>query len=40
VVTLKGAVVNRKQHQRVVQLAKETAGVSSVVDKLTVHEGR
>lgn len=40
VVTLRGTIVNRKQHQRVVQLAQETAGVTSVVDKLSVREGR
>jgi hyperosmotically inducible protein len=40
IVTLRGTVVNRKQHQRVVQLAQETAGVTSVVDKLSVREGR
>jgi len=40
VVTLGGSVVNRKQHQRVVQLAKETAGVTNVVDHLTVRENR
>jgi len=38
VVTLHGTVANRAQHQRVRQLAQETAGVSSVVDKL--QEGR
>jgi hyperosmotically inducible protein len=40
VVTLRGTVVNRKQHQRVVQLAQETAGVTSVADKLSVREAR
>ena len=39
VVTLRGSVANRKTHQRVVQLARETADVTSVVDKLTVREG-
>ena len=38
VVTLRGSVANRKTHQRVLQLARETAGVTSVVDKLTVRE--
>jgi hypothetical protein len=38
VVTLRGEVVNRQHHQRVLQLARETAGVSSVVDQLTVRE--
>jgi osmotically-inducible protein OsmY len=38
VVTLRGSVASRKQHQRVLQLAQETAGVTSVVDKLTVRE--
>jgi hyperosmotically inducible protein len=40
VVTLQGTVVNRTQLQRVLQLAKETAGVTSVTDKLVVREGR
>jgi hyperosmotically inducible protein len=38
VVTLRGSVANRKTHQRVLQLARETADVTSVVDKLTVRE--
>lgn len=38
VVTLRGSVANRKTHQRVLQLARETAGVTSVVDKLSVRE--
>ncbi len=38
VVTLRGSVANRKTHQRVLQLARETAEVTSVVDKLTVRE--
>ena len=38
VVTLRGEVANRQQRQRVLQLARETAGVSSVVDQLTVRE--
>lgn len=38
VVTLRGSVANRKTHQRVLQLARETAEVTSVVDKLTVQE--
>ncbi len=37
-VTLRGEVANRQQHQRVLQLARETAGVTSVVDQLTVRE--
>ena len=41
VVTLRGTVANRKtQHQRVVQLARETAGVTSVVDGSRCREGR
>jgi hypothetical protein len=40
VVTLKGSVATRKEHQRVLQLARETAGVTSVVDQLSVREGR
>jgi hyperosmotically inducible protein len=40
VVTLRGTVVNPKQHQRVVQLARETAGVTNVVDHLSVRENR
>ena len=39
IVTLRGSVANRKTHQRVLQLARETADVTSVVDKLTVREG-
>jgi osmotically-inducible protein OsmY len=39
VVTLRGSVANRKAHERVLQLARETASVTSVVDKLTVREG-
>ena len=39
VVTLRGTVANRKQHQRVVQLAKETATVTNVVDHLTTRDG-
>ena len=39
VVTLRGSVSNRKTHQRVLQLARETADVTSVVDKLNVREG-
>jgi len=38
VVTLRGSVANRKTHQRVLQLARETADVTSVVDKLSVRE--
>jgi osmotically-inducible protein OsmY len=38
VVTLRGSVANRKTHQRVLQLARETADVTSVVDKLNVRE--
>ena len=38
VVTLRGTVANRKTHQRVLQLARETADVTSVVDKLSVRE--
>ena len=40
VVTLKGSVATRKELQRVLQLARETAGVTSVVDQLSVREGR
>ena len=36
VVTLRGTVGSEAERQRAVQLAKETAGVSSVVDKLAV----
>jgi hypothetical protein len=36
VVTLKGTVRSPTEHQRAVQLAKETAGVKQVVDHLTV----
>ena len=38
VVTLRGRVANRKTHQHVLQLARETPAVTSVVDKLTVRE--
>jgi hyperosmotically inducible protein len=38
-VTLRGSVATRKEHERVLQLARETASVTSVVDKLTVREG-
>ena len=34
VVTLRGTVVTSTQHQRVLQLARETAGVTSVVDRV------
>jgi hyperosmotically inducible protein len=36
VVTLKGTVRSATEHERAVQLAKETAGVKQVVDRLTV----
>ncbi|HEY6359997.1 MAG TPA: BON domain-containing protein [Vicinamibacterales bacterium] len=36
VVTLSGRVVSAAEHQRAVQLARETEGVTSVVDKLVV----
>ena len=36
VVTLKGAVRSEAEHDRAVQLARETAGVTRVVDSLTV----
>ena len=36
VVTLKGSVRSVAEHDRAVQLAKETAGVTQVVDRLTV----
>jgi len=36
VVTLRGRVGSAAEHARAVQLAKETAGVESVVDRLTV----
>ena len=36
IVTLKGTVLTRSQRDRVVQLAKETEGVSQVVDRLEV----
>jgi osmotically-inducible protein OsmY len=36
VVTLRGAVRSVAEHDRAVQLAKETAGVTQVIDKLTV----
>jgi osmotically-inducible protein OsmY len=37
VVTLTGAVRSAAEHDRAVQLARETAGVTQVVDKLTVN---
>jgi osmotically-inducible protein OsmY len=36
VVTLRGTVRSVAEHDRAVQLAKETAGVTQVIDKLTV----
>ena len=36
VVTLTGTVGTEAQHQRAIQLAKETDGVRQVVDRLTV----
>jgi hyperosmotically inducible protein len=36
VVTLTGTVKTDAQHKRAVQLARETAGVTSVIDRLTV----
>jgi osmotically-inducible protein OsmY len=36
VVTLKGTVGSKAEHDRAVQLARETAGVTRVVDNLTV----
>ena len=36
VVTLRGTVHSEAEHTRAVQLARETAGVTNVVDKLTV----
>jgi hyperosmotically inducible protein len=36
VVTLSGVVVSEAERQRAVQLAKETSGVTSVNDRLTV----
>lgn len=36
VVTLKGAVRSQAEHDRAIQLARETAGVTRVVDNLTV----
>jgi hyperosmotically inducible protein len=36
VVTVRGSVGTKAQHQRVLQLARETAGVTSVVDRVTV----
>ena len=39
VVTLRGSIATRKEHQRVLQLARETTGVTSVVDQLSVREG-
>jgi hyperosmotically inducible protein len=38
VVTLRGEAATRQQHQRILQLARETAGVTAVVDQLTVRE--
>jgi osmotically-inducible protein OsmY len=35
-VTLEGQVANAAQHQRVLQLTRETDGVSNVVDRITV----
>lgn len=39
-VTLTGTVINEAQHQRALQLARETAGVSAVVDHLSVATAR
>jgi len=36
VVTVRGSVGTKAQHQRVLQLARETAGVTSVVDRVEV----
>jgi len=36
IVTLRGTVSSAAEHDRAVQLAKETTGVTTVVDKLTV----
>lgn len=36
VVTLRGSVTSGAEHDRAVQLAKETTGVSQVIDRLTV----
>ena len=36
VVTLRGSVASEAEHARAVQLAKETAGVTEVLDRLTV----
>ena len=36
IVTVKGSVVSKAQQTRVVQLARETTGVTSVVDRLEV----
>jgi len=36
IVTLRGSVPTETQHKRVVQLARETAGVTSVVDRVEV----
>lgn len=36
VVTLRGSVTSAAEHDRAVQLAKETSGVSSVIDKIGV----
>jgi osmotically-inducible protein OsmY len=35
-VTLTGTVVNESQHRRALELARETEGVSTVVDHLSV----
>ena len=40
VVTLSGVVRSVAEHDRAVQLAKETDGVSRVIDKLTIAAGR
>src|ERR1041384_1884070 len=39
-VTLTGTVINEAQHQRALQLARETSGVSAVVDHLSVATAR
>ena len=39
-VTLTGTVINEAQHQRALQLARETTGVSAVVDHLSVATAR
>ena len=36
VVTRRGSVTSGAEHDRAVQLAKETTGVSQVIDRLTV----